>query len=208
MPEQPRLDLGRLERGPKQRVGTQVDLPDSQVVGSPPPGIDRREIVPIDPHEAAREGIDLIRCRGWGGGLGRGHGSMPPGILGAHKPSGVARRARRRRNVDSPAVAAAATGPMSVTGRSQGGRSRLTTPTVRLNHAGRPSPGEVGPPASGVESGGRASGCRGQLLGDAGCPVLDLLPVPEVAGRCLDGLDDDPLPQFRSSGSSRPAKSA
>ena len=69
---------------------------------------------------------------------------MPPGILGAHKPSGVARRARRRRNVDSPA-AAAATGPMSVTGRSQGGRSRLTTPTVRLNHAGRPSPGEVGP---------------------------------------------------------------
>ena len=38
--EQPRLDVGRLERLAQQRVVEQVDLADGQVVGGPPVGVD------------------------------------------------------------------------------------------------------------------------------------------------------------------------
>jgi len=42
--EQPRLDVLRPQRPGQQRVPHQVDLPDRQIVGCPPVGVDRLEL--------------------------------------------------------------------------------------------------------------------------------------------------------------------
>jgi hypothetical protein len=43
--EEPRLDVLRLERLAQERVGHEVDLPDRQVVGGAPVGVDRPEAI-------------------------------------------------------------------------------------------------------------------------------------------------------------------
>src|SRR3546814_2924468 len=45
VPEQPRLHVVRLQRDAKQRVVHQIDLADAEIVGGPPPRVDRPQLL-------------------------------------------------------------------------------------------------------------------------------------------------------------------